>query len=546
MPTSVSAGSYQRQLWPCLALVLLTLAIRLPLLGIPLERDEGEYAYIGWRLEHNELPYRDWIDQKPPGIFWVYRWAFALPMNPISAVHFMALLFAAASACAMFCLTLRFMGCAWAFLAAILFVLFSADPLLYGTESNTEMFMLLPLILSVLAFFRATSSTAGQGQTRAREIGFAVLMGIFIGIATAFKQVALVQWPFLILMFPLFAEGKKSFVRALLFAVASAIGIAVVWAAIVLFFLLHHAFGDFIYNVFTHNFEYVRSISWPRRINYFTETLKSIVKDEWPVWIFSVIALLLLLRRGQFKELLFMAGWLAVSFVGVSASGYYFPHYFQQMLPVLCLAAALGTNALERAGNVAVVRAWLRRVIFAAVLMVPVVVVRCPFLFSYSLAQASDQIYPGSHFAEKQVLAQRLAQITKPDDTVFIFGADTEILFYAQRVSATRYIFLFPLYGPYSDARLKQIVVANEIVRSAPAVVLFMPNGLFFAPDAEQFFTHWTQGYVTQDFRIDSCLAFDPSGRTVVVTDITHQKSSSVIGLKVFAELDVRKNDSAK
>ena len=536
MPTSASAGPYQRSLWLCLVLVLLTLAIRVPLLGIPFERDEGEYAYIGWRLEHNELPYRDWIDQKPPAIFWVYRSAFMLPMDAIRAVHFMALLFAAASACALYFLALRFVSRGWAFLAAILFVLLSADPLLYGTEANTEMFMLLPLILSALTFFRSASA-AGRGS----EMGFAVLAGIFIGIATAFKQVAVVQWPFLLLMYPLFVEGKKSLGRMLFFAIVSAMGIAVVWAAIVLFFALHHALGDFTYNVFTHNFQYIQSISWPRRVSYFSATLKSLITDEWPVWIFSAIGLVCLLRRGRFKEPLFIVGWMAVSFAGVSASGYYFPHYFQQMLPVFCLAAAVGAEVLDGAGYAAAVRVWLRRMVFAAVLIVPVAVVRCPYLFSYSGAEASDKIYPGSHFAEKQVLAERLAQITKPDDKAFIFGADTEILFYAQRVSATRYIFLFPLYGPYSDAKEKQIAVANEIVHNAPAVVLFMPNGLFFAPDAEQLFTHWTQSYVTQNFRIDSCMAFDQSGRTVVVTDLPHQKSSAVNGLQVFAELDVRK-----
>lgn len=542
MPTPVSPGPSQRQLWPCLVLVLLTLAIRLPLLGIPFERDEGEYAYIGWRLEHNELPYRDWIDQKPPAIFWVYRLAFMLPMDPVRAVHFMALLFAAASACALFFLALRFMSRGWAFLSAILFVLLSADPLLYGTEANTEMFMLLPLILSALAFFRAASATAGRGS----EIGFAVLVGIFIGIATAFKQVAVVQWPFLLLMYPLFVEGKKSLGRTLFFAAASAAGIAVVWAAVVLFFALHQALGDFTYNVFTHNLEYVQSIPWSRRLGYLGNTLKSLITDEWPVWIFSAIGLACLLRGGRFKELLFIAGWMAASFMGASASGYYFPHYFQQMLPVFCLAAGLGANALDGSGKVAAVRVWLRRIIFTAVLTVPVVVVLCPFLFSYSRAQAADKIYPGNHFAEKQVLAERLAQITKPDDKVFIFGADTEILFYAQRVSATRYIFLFPLYGPYSDANEKQIAAAQEIINHAPAAVLYLPNQLFFTPDADQFFTHWSQSYITQNFRIDSCLAIDKSNNTVVVTDLPDQKSSVVNGLQVFGELDVRKAGGAK
>jgi hypothetical protein len=83
-------------------LILLTLLLRLPLLDIPFERDEGGYAYIGWRLGHHELPYRDWVDQKPPAIFWVYRFALSLPFDSIRAVHLVALVFSAAAACALF------------------------------------------------------------------------------------------------------------------------------------------------------------------------------------------------------------------------------------------------------------------------------------------------------------------------------------------------------------------------------------------------------------------------------------------------------------
>ena len=91
--------------WTILAvavIVLLTAAVRVPLLGIPFERDEGEYAYIAWRLGHHELPYRDWIDQKPPGIFWIYWLALQLPLDPIRSVHCMGLLWSAASAGAFF------------------------------------------------------------------------------------------------------------------------------------------------------------------------------------------------------------------------------------------------------------------------------------------------------------------------------------------------------------------------------------------------------------------------------------------------------------
>lgn len=534
MPAIVSGlNRYQRQI--CVVLLLLTVALRVPLLGVPFERDEGEYAYIGWRLDHHELPYRDWVDQKPPAIFWVYRFAFQLPLDPIRAVHLMAMLFAAVSACALFFLALRFMEQGWAALAAILFVLLSADPLLYGTEANTEMFMLLPLILSVLAFFSGASN-------RRHEIGFAILSGAFIGIAATFKQVAAVQWPFLILMYPLFAEGSKPLSRMISFAISSAAGITAVWGMICLYFSLHHALNDFIYNVFTHNLEYVQGVPGSQRLDYLGGTLKSVARDEWPIWLFSTIGLAWSLRSGRLKEFLFLLAWLVVSMAGVSASGYYFPHYFQQLLPVLCLAAALGANALDRLAVWKTISAPLRRTLLAAIIIVPVMMVFWPFLFSYSNAQAVDNVYPGSHFAEKQALAKRLAQITQPSDRVFIFGAEPEVLFYAQRVSATRYIFLFPLYGPYSDAKAKQMAVVDEITRNAPAAVLYLPNQLFFTPGSEQYFTQWSQNYISQNFQIDSCLAIDPAGEVELITDIPHQKSSAIEGLKVFGALDVRKN----
>src|SRR3954466_11991408 len=83
-------------------IVALTAPLRLPLINIPLERDEGEYAYIAWRLDYGEVPYRDWVDQKPPGIFCVYRAALALPLPPITAIHLVALVWSAASAGVLF------------------------------------------------------------------------------------------------------------------------------------------------------------------------------------------------------------------------------------------------------------------------------------------------------------------------------------------------------------------------------------------------------------------------------------------------------------
>ena len=48
------------------------LCLRAPIAHIPLDRDEGEYAYIGQRALVGEIPYKTSFDQKPPGAFLIY------------------------------------------------------------------------------------------------------------------------------------------------------------------------------------------------------------------------------------------------------------------------------------------------------------------------------------------------------------------------------------------------------------------------------------------------------------------------------------------
>jgi hypothetical protein len=516
----------KRTILSLMIIVLVVTAIRIPLLGIPFERDEGEYAYIAWRLGHQELPYRDWIDQKPPAIFWTYELALNLPLESVRAVHLLGLLWTAASAGALFLLAIRFMKAPWAMAAAMLFALLSAQPSLEGTAANTELFLLLPLILSQIAFFRAT-------EAEKRGILFMMLAGALTGLAAAFKQVAAVNWFFLLAMYPVFRTGERRLRQTVSFGVWSAAGAGMVWGVIAAYFYLRHGLAEFTYNVFTHNLEYIQSMpGFARRANL-RMALTVISPAQGVVWIFSAAGFITLLATKRMKWWLFLAGWLVTSMMGVGASGYFFPHYFQQLLPVLCLAAGLGAEALDDARWWKNVPAWGRRMVLVGALAVPPVVAIYPFWFSYSPEEAVNKIYPDNAFAEMRVLGNRIAQITRPDDRVFVFGSEPEVLFYAQRVSATRYIFLNPLYGSYADAREKQTAAANEISAHQPAVVLYHPTQLFFVPGSEQYFTHWTQSYVQTNFRTDTDLTRDAAGGIHVITGMGNQEPAVPSGEQV-------------
>jgi len=488
-------------------LVLFVTAIRLPLLSIPFEGDEGEYAYIAWRLGHNELPYRDWVDQKPPAIFWVYGAALTLPVDPVRAVHLAALLFAAASTCALFFLARRFMSWFWALLAAALFSFLSVDPMAQGTAANTELFMLLPLILAQIAFFK---SFAGGRQSR-----WSFICGALIGIAIAFKQVAAVNWLLVIALFPFFTSPEKRWRKTISFTACSVAGLLAVLGLIACYFWVRGGVSGLVENVITHNLEYIGAMTWSDRFHFCIDTLATLARSESIAWIFVVIGFIALVTAQQLKWLMFVAGWLITSAIGISASGYFFPHYFQQWLPPLALTAAVGAQWLGE------LRVWqtalVPRAIFAASLGILPLTTLWPFWFSYSPADAVRRIYPGNFFAEMPSFAERVANITSADQRVFIFGAEPEVLFYAQRVSATRYIFLFPLYGQYRNVREKQLATVKEIQRAAPPVAVYVPNGLFFNPGSDQYFTEWSLSYLRENFSPDTWLVKETETSAAVV-----------------------------
>jgi len=489
---------------PFLAVIILVvLAIRIPLLNIPLDRDEGGYAYIAWRMDFGELPYRDWIDQKPPGVFWIYHLALALPLDATQAIHCMAMLFSIASACALFFLAARFTSPFWAMAAAVLFALLSADPLIEGTSANTELFMLLPLILSLVALLAAVR------QSRA-AIAQALLAGALTGVAIAFKQVAIVNWPLLVFAYWLMIEGTSRLARTIAFAAWSALGATAIWALIGCDFLLHHELHALIYNVFTHNLGYVETLSWKDRMDSCFLALRGIYPSEALLWISSLAGFVALWKSGRCKTLLFLAAWTAASLAGVCMSGYFFRHYFEQLLPALCLAAALATEWIEQAGFWKNTPPARRREALCIVLLVLPLSVDIPFLFVYSPREAAREIYPGnSLFAEMPDLGKRIAALTRPNDRVFMFGADPEALFYARRISATRYIFLLPLYGSYSDADALQKKTAAEVSAQAPTAAIYLPNQMFFDPGDDQYFTQWSKAYLKAQFHPDTYFAID-------------------------------------
>jgi hypothetical protein len=303
------------------------------------------------------------------------------------------------------------------------------------------------------------------------------------------------------------------------------------------YFLLEHGWHEFIYNVLLHNLDYIAALAPAGRLVRLKYTVASLVKSQAIIWLFVLIGGTVWLRRRQLRWFLYLLLWVAISAAGVNVSGYFFPHYFQTLLPPLALAAAAGASGLESARYCAVAPVWCRRAALLAALLLLPAMVMSPFLFRYAPREAVALIYPGNSFAVMPELGQRLAEVTRPEDRVYVFGSEPELLFYARRASATRYIFLFPLFGPYADSREKQVAASLEIAAARPAAACFLPNKLFFLPGAEKYLADWTFDYLHTNFQADRWVTTNAAGFYQVLSAIKGAAAPS----NTMGELMVRR-----
>jgi 4-amino-4-deoxy-L-arabinose transferase-like glycosyltransferase len=379
------AVSHRAEVALVLMIGLLVLALRAPLMDLPLERDEGDYAYIAWRLAHGEIPYLDWFDQKPPGVYAAYWVALGLPGDSILAIRAVAALFSAVSSIALFFLVRPLLGAVAATLAAILLGFLSADPMIQGPIANTEVFMLPGVVVAAALFLRVVSAPR-------TPIAACIALGIALGVATAFKQVAAVNVPFFLLAFGLCVRGPGRWRRLAAFTGWMGVGGLLVWGPILIWFQRSGGLAAALDAMLLHNLSYASALPLSRRLSNLVVYAGRFAPSQAPAWILAGVGLAWLGCRRERFPALYLGGWTLANAVGVSASGYYFPHYFQQLLPAVASLAA-ATLAVDRASRRP---SHLRVALVSTLTLGPLILAALRF-WALSPAEAMQTIYPGNH-----------------------------------------------------------------------------------------------------------------------------------------------------
>jgi 4-amino-4-deoxy-L-arabinose transferase-like glycosyltransferase len=482
------------------AAALAFVALRIPYLELPLERDEGNYAYVAWRILEGEAPYRDVFDQKPPGIYAVYAALLALGARSEVSLHLLLYAWTAACALCLFRLVRDLAGGLAAGFCVLLFAVLANGPRLTATAANTESFLLLPLLASWWALWRATREGRAADWCAAGALAAAACWLKPVAATNAlFAAVwAGADWA---VRRPRPAAGDL--VRRLGWLAA---GAAAVSALSVAALAALGSLGAFFEIVILHNWDYSLQHTAGEGLAILGHVLAFQAPSQALLWV-GAAAGLFARRAAPARVRLFFAGQLAAAALGAAIGLHFRPHYFVPLLPALCaLAGIAGAAAAERllAARRAATAA-LGVAALGALALVPVVAGDAEFLFAGSPAAAARRLYGLNPFPESARIAEHIASRSGPGDTVLVVGSEPQILFAAERRSATRYILFYPLTGPFPDALARQREAMREVEESDPLYVVWVDvaTSLLFDERSERWIFEEASRRLRRDYRIE-------------------------------------------
>ena len=148
--------------WWALATIVFTLvvAIRIRLLGIPLERDEGEYAYAGQLILQGIPPYKLAYNMKFPGTYAAYALIMSIFGQTIAGIHLGLLLINAATIVLIFFLGRQLVNSTVGLAAAMSYAVLSVGPGVLGFAGHATHFVVLPVLGGTLLLLTTTDRRA--------------------------------------------------------------------------------------------------------------------------------------------------------------------------------------------------------------------------------------------------------------------------------------------------------------------------------------------------------------------------------------------------
>lgn len=480
--------------------IVLIAGIRFRLRDFPLERDEGEYAYAGQLILKGIPPYELAYNMKLPGTYLAYAGILAAFGQTAGGVHLGLILVNSAAILLLFFIAKRLFGSSAAVVAGATYGFFTIRPLTLGLAGHATHFVVLFALASILLLLKAVGTDrillfffsgicAGLAFLMKQP---GIFLGIFAGLYLSWRE-----WP---------PSGLRRNLLSKL-AVYSA-GVVLPYALTCLWLYRAGVFKQFWFWTVLYAREYGSELSVSVGLHQFANRMVLLKDDFEFIWALIVFGIVAFLWNGRAKpHAAFILGFLGFSFLSVSVGLYYRGHYFIMLYPVLSLLAGVGVSAAaEGISRFCSSRACnaIPGVLFAIALAYALYADRQTFFLDAPNA-ACRYVYGGNPFPESIEIAKYIRTHSSPDARIAVLGSEPQIYFYAQRLSATGYIYTYALVEEQRYSSVMQAEMIKEVESAKPEILVdvLRHESWLTKAHADQKIFDWRESYAKEHYTLE-------------------------------------------
>jgi len=433
-----------------LGAVITVVWVRVRLLSLPLERDEGEYAYIGQWLLRGIPPYVSGANMKFPGIY--LAWAFMLMIGgeSLQSIRFAILILDLVVAAGLFVVVRRFATASAARISAAVFLLLFVDSGTLALYGHATRFVAAAVVLALLFM-----------TSKVRLPVRAFLAGASLGLALLAKQhgALFVLFGF---WWVVLASEEETMARRIRLALYYASGVFLPVGTVAVWLAASGVLRRAWFWTIEYASAYTRVSGGKAALLSLAYTLRQMATGAIVLWIATLVAAAFLWpRRRSVSNWIFPL--LLCSALSVLPGFQFREHYFLTLIPALSIVTGLAVQQASRPLLAATL------VFLAAI---GAVWNQAGTFFVSTTTEITRVIYPTNPFEEAIPIGAYIRAHTTPGDRIAVLGSEPEIYFYAGRRSATEFIYMYPLLEAQPFALAMQHSMCREIRDAEPRFIV--------------------------------------------------------------------------
>jgi hypothetical protein len=473
-----------------LCVMVVCAGIRWRLRAMPLERDEGEYSYMGQLMLQGAPPYKLAYNMKLPGTYTAYALMMRVFGETAAGIRLGLLVTNALTILLIYAIGRRLFGPLAATVSAVSYAIFSVGPGVNGFAAHATHFVVFVAAAGLWLLVTALEKPSA---------GRVFIAGLCMGMAFLMKQPGAVfaifgGW-YLLQRQGWSTVNLRKTIRPLTFY---ALGAVLPYAATCLFLWRAGVFARFWFWTVDYASQYSAGPAEARLffMNNFPQTVHSAIA-LWTLAAFGATSLVWSLRARRHAK--FLLSLTAFSLLGVSAGFYFRWHYFILLLPALSFLVGVGIDSATDWGKD---RGTLLRafpVVIFVLACLSSLLQEEYFFFRADPVAASRFVYPVDPFPEAAALGDYLRQHSASSEKIAVLGNEPEVLFYANRHSATGYMYTYSLMEEQKYASAMQREMISEIEAARPDYIVFVRDWMIL-PHSDRSILAWSDQYLKQNY----------------------------------------------